>query len=68
MANRAPGHLRDWPCAASIHERNLSEGMPPSWLFLTYDGCTMEAEPFMGASRIILLHFLVGGLAAGVQR
>ncbi|MFD5300915.1 hypothetical protein ACFWJU_37695 [Streptomyces mutabilis] len=21
---------------------NLSEGMPPSWLFLTYGGCTME--------------------------
>ncbi|MGW4023464.1 hypothetical protein [Streptomyces sp. NPDC005009] len=40
--NRAPGHLRDWPCAASVHERNLSEGMPPSWLFLTYGGCTME--------------------------
>jgi hypothetical protein len=40
--NRAPRHLRDWPCAVSAHERNLSEGMPPSWLFLTYGGCTME--------------------------
>ncbi|MCP9994695.1 SMI1/KNR4 family protein [Streptomyces werraensis] len=41
--NRAPGHVRrDWPCAASVHERNLSEGMPPSWLFLAYGGCTME--------------------------
>ncbi|MFF4569694.1 SMI1/KNR4 family protein [Streptomyces sp. NPDC001410] len=40
--NRAPGHVRDWPCAAGVHERSLSEGMPPSWLFLTYGGCTME--------------------------
>ncbi|MEU2518957.1 hypothetical protein ABZ732_09310 [Streptomyces pseudogriseolus] len=41
--NRAPGHVRrDWRCAASVHERNLSEGMPPSWLFLAYGGCTME--------------------------
>lgn len=40
--NRAPRHLRDWPCAVSVHERNLSEGMPSSWLFLTYGGCTME--------------------------
>ncbi|MFD8809721.1 hypothetical protein [Streptomyces sp. NPDC059597] len=34
--------MHDWPCAASVHERNLSQGMPPSWLFLTYGGCTME--------------------------
>ncbi|MFI8230950.1 hypothetical protein ACIGDI_19125 [Streptomyces sp. NPDC085900] len=40
--NRAPGHLREWPCAVSVHERNLSKGMPTSWLFLTYGGCTME--------------------------
>ncbi|GGT45556.1 hypothetical protein [Streptomyces chromofuscus] len=25
--NRAPGHLRDWPCAAGVHERNLPEGV-----------------------------------------
>ncbi|WP_351232412.1 SMI1/KNR4 family protein [Streptomyces sp. NPDC002133] len=40
--NRAPGHLRDWPCAVGIHERNRAKGVPASWLHLTYGGCTME--------------------------
>ncbi|MGW5636298.1 hypothetical protein [Streptomyces sp. NPDC003832] len=40
--NRAPGHLHDWPCAAGVHERNQSQGMPSSWLLLAYGGCTME--------------------------
>lgn len=40
--NRPLGHLDDWPCAVSIHERGLTQGVPTSWLHLAYGGCTME--------------------------
>jgi hypothetical protein len=39
---RAPEHLRDWPCGASVHERQPGRGISPSWLLLTYGGCTTE--------------------------
>ncbi|MEV8550838.1 SMI1/KNR4 family protein [Streptomyces glaucescens] len=63
--NRAPGHLRDWPCAASVHERNRSEGMPPSWLFLTNGGCTMEWHVSLSAVDNPVLLYDVDGYTFG---
>ncbi|MGW7427610.1 hypothetical protein ACWGJB_48065 [Streptomyces sp. NPDC054813] len=63
--NRAPGHLRDWPCTASVHERNLSEGMPPSWLFLTYGGCTMEWHVSLSAVDNPVLLYDADGYTSG---
>ncbi|MGR7002990.1 SMI1/KNR4 family protein [Yinghuangia aomiensis] len=43
--NRAPGHTHDWPCA--VRERTgraRDREPPPSWLFLTDCGCTVETR------------------------
>ncbi|MCF2527071.1 hypothetical protein [Yinghuangia soli] len=40
--NRAPGRFTDWPCA--VRKRTGSgRDTPPSWTFLTYDGCTITS-------------------------
>nr|BFD96370.1 hypothetical protein KitaXyl93_77300 [Kitasatospora sp. Xyl93] len=35
-------HRPDWPCATSLHTRGPKYGRPPSWLFLTGGGCSMQ--------------------------
>lgn len=39
---RVAGHLADWHSSVRMHERNQTEGLPSSWLYLAPGGCTME--------------------------
>ncbi|MET7290126.1 hypothetical protein [Streptomyces sp. NPDC005573] len=54
---RAPGSLIDWPCSVRMHARNRAEGLPPSWLYLTSGGCTMQWHlSLLAADNPVLLY------------
>lgn len=43
MPRRIPGwYIPDWPCVMTLRAAGIESGLPPSWLLLTYGGCTME--------------------------
>lgn len=53
---RVPGHLADWHSSLRMHERDRTEGLPSSWLYLPPGGCTMEWHvPLLAVDNPVLL-------------